>query len=122
LQGAKLGYDRRVIAVFQPHLYTRTRDFASDFGQAFLHSDALIVTEIFPSREDPIPGVTGELVARAARDYGHREVYFVPKKEEIPAKLLEIARPGDMVITFGAGDIYTVGKAFAELLKEKGIK
>lgn len=119
LQGAKLGYDRRVIAVFQPHLFTRTRDFAGEFGQAFLHSDALIVTDIFPSREEPIEGITGELVARSARDYGHREVYFVPNKEDVVAKILEIIKPGDMVITFGAGDIYTVGIALKKVLEKR---
>ncbi len=118
LQGAKLGYNRRVIAVFQPHLYSRTRDFAGDFGQAFLHSDVLIVTEIYPSREEPIPGVTAELVARAARDYGHRNVHYVPKKEDVPAKLAKLTRPGDLVITIGAGDVFKVGVEFLKLLVE----
>ena len=121
LQGAKLGFDRRVIAVFQPHLFTRTRDFADNFGQAFLHSDVLVVTGIYPSREDPIPGVTAELVARAARDYGHREVYYVPEKEDIPKQLMRIVRAGDMVITFGAGDIYKYGRKFYDLLFENGL-
>jgi len=121
LQGAKLGYDRRVIAVFQPHLFTRTRDFASDFGQAFLHSDVLVVTGIYPSREDPIPGITAELISRAAKDYGHREVYYVPEKEELPERLMKIVKPGDMVITFGAGDINKYGREFYDLLLENGL-
>lgn len=118
LQGAKLGYDRPIIAVFQPHLFTRTRDFAGDFGQAFLYSDKLIVTDIYPARENPIPGVTGELVARAARDYGHRDVHWVPDLKDVPAKLMDITHPGDMVMTFGAGDIHKAGKEFVKLLKE----
>ncbi|MCK5832554.1 UDP-N-acetylmuramate--L-alanine ligase [bacterium] len=122
IQGAKLGYDRRVIAVFQPHLFTRTRDFAGDFGQAFLHSDVLIVTGIYPSRENPIPGVTAELVYRAAKDYGHREVYYVPEKEDVPQKLFDVVKPGDIVISFGAGDIYKSINEFYELLKEKGLR
>lgn len=122
LQGAKLGYDRRVIAVFQPHLYSRTKNFAGDFGQAFLHSDVLIVTGIYSSREDPIPGVTAELVYRAAKDYGHREVYFVPDKEDIPEKLMSIAKPGDLVISFGAGDVWKSTKAFYEILCQRGLK
>jgi len=117
LQGAKLGYDRPIIAVFQPHLYTRTRDFASDFGQAFLYSDALIVTDIYPSREEPIPGITGELVARAARDYGHREVHWVPNLDDVPARLLEIAKPGSIVMTFGAGDVRKAGLDYINSLK-----
>lgn len=122
LQGAKLGYDRPIIAVFQPHLFTRTRDFAGDFGQAFLYSDKLIVTDIYPSRENPIPGVTGELIVRAARDYGHRDVHWVPNLKDVPAKLMEIARPGDMVMTFGAGDVYKAGKEYIEMLKESTAK
>jgi UDP-N-acetylmuramate--alanine ligase len=118
LQGAKLGYDRPIIAVFQPHLFTRTRDFAGDFGQAFLHSDKLIVTDIYPSRENPIPGVTGELVAKAARDYGHRDVHWIPKLDNVPARLMEIAKPGDMVITFGAGDVNRAGREFFRMLSE----
>jgi len=117
LQGAKLGYDRPIVAVFQPHLYSRTRDFAGEFGQAFLHSDVLIVTEIYPS-----PGVTGELVARAARDYGHRHVHYVSKKEDVPEKLREVVRAGDMVMTFGAGDVYEIGRDFLKLLQEKGLR
>lgn len=118
LQGAKLGYDRPIIAVFQPHLFTRTRDFAGDFGQAFLHSDKLIVTDIYPSRENPIPGVTGELVAKAARDYGHRDVHWIPKLDNVPARLMEIAKPGDIVITFGAGDVNRAGREFFRMLSE----
>ncbi len=119
LQGARLGYDRPIIAVFQPHLFTRTRNFASEFGQAFLHSDKLIVTDIYPSRESPIPGVTGELVVKAARDYGHRDAHWVPNMEDVPKRLLEMVKPGDMVITFGAGDIHKVGKEYLKLLKEE---
>jgi len=119
LQGAKLGYNRRLIAVFQPHLYSRTRDFASDFGQAFMYSDALVVTGIYGSREEPIPGVTAELIARAARDYGHREVYYIEDKQQLPQKLMDITKPGDMVISFGAGDIYRTLNKFYEQLKAK---
>jgi len=119
LQGARLGYDRPIIAVFQPHLFTRTRNFASEFGQAFLHSDKLIVTDIYPSRESAIPGVTGELVVKAARDYGHRDAHWVPNMEDVPKRLMEMAKPGDMVITFGAGDIHKVGKEYLKLLKEE---
>ncbi|MFH1943036.1 MAG: UDP-N-acetylmuramate--L-alanine ligase, partial [bacterium] len=67
LKGARDGWDCRVVAVFQPHLYSRTRDFYRDFGQSFFNADILIVTDIYPAREKPIPGVTGELVADAAR-------------------------------------------------------
>ncbi|MCF7804971.1 MAG: UDP-N-acetylmuramate--L-alanine ligase [Candidatus Marinimicrobia bacterium] len=105
LEAAKKGWQRRVVAVFQPHLYTRTRDFKDDFGKAFLHSDVLFVTDIYPSREEPIPNVTGQVVADAARGYGHKQVHYIEDKEDLPRKVGESLLPGDIVITLGAGDI-----------------
>ncbi len=64
---------KRLVALFQPHLFSRTRDFAAEFGRSLCASDVAVVTDVYPSREKPIPGVTGELIARAARDSGHRE-------------------------------------------------
>jgi len=102
---AKEGWNRRVIAVFQPHLYTRTRDFKEEFGKAFLQSDVLVVTDVYPSREKPIPGVTGKLVTDAARSFGHKQVHYIEDKEELPEKVANLLRPGDLVVTLGAGDI-----------------
>ena len=116
LQAARAGWKRRIVAVFQPHLYTRTRDFCHHFGKALSSADLLVVTEIYPAREDPIPGVSGELVARAAREYGHPAVHWVPRKEDLPSFLSKIVRQGDMVVTMGAGDIWTVGEKLLELL------
>jgi len=117
LNGARKGWDRRIVAVFQPHLYTRTRDFHREFGRALLNTDALIVADVYPAREEPIPGVTGELIAQAARDLGHREVYYLPDKRKIAGFLLDLVKPGDMVITMGAGDIWQVGEEFIQRLK-----
>jgi UDP-N-acetylmuramate--alanine ligase len=61
-----------VIGVFQPHLYSRTRDFYDDFGRAFFNADVLVVTDVYPAREEPIQGITGELIANAAKQYGHK--------------------------------------------------
>ncbi len=105
LTAAKQGWDRRVIAVFQPHLFTRTRDFKDDFGKAFLHSDVLFVTDIYPAREKPIEGVTGNLIAEAALEYGHQHVYYVENKNELPQQVAALLKPGDLVLTIGAGDI-----------------
>jgi len=105
LNAAKTGWDRRVVAVFQPHLYTRTRDFKDDFGKAFLQSDVLFVTDVYPSREEPIPGVTGELIAEAARGFGHKHVFYIRDKENLPEVVAGELRSGDLVITLGAGDI-----------------
>lgn len=110
LTAAKEGWNRRVLAVFQPHLYTRTRDFKDEFGKAFLQSDILIVTDVYPSREQPIPGVTGSLIADAARDFGHKQVHYVPDTKEIPERVAELIRSGDLVLTLGAGDITKYNK------------
>ena len=111
LQAARQGWKRRVIAVFQPHLYSRTRDFYRDFGQSFFDADLLIVTDVYPALEDPIPGVTGEWIANAARSLGHRQVVYIPDKEEVPDYLRGIVREGDLVVTMGAGDIWKAGEA-----------
>lgn len=117
LSGAKSGWRRRVVCVFQPHLYTRTRDFYEEFGKGFLLSDVLVVTDIYPAREEPIQGVTGLLIVNAAKQYGHKDVHYVPDKTSVPKYLKGIVKEGDMVITMGAGDIWKFGE---QLLKELG--
>ena len=117
LKAAREGYNRRILAVFQPHLFTRTRDFCSDFGRSFFDADILVVTDIFPAREEPIPGVTGELVAEKARALGHRQVVYIPDKENVTDYLQRIIHKGDLVITMGAGDIWKVGEALIKRLK-----
>ncbi|MFO8030375.1 MAG: UDP-N-acetylmuramate--L-alanine ligase [Cyclonatronaceae bacterium] len=118
LAAAREGWpDRRVIAVFQPHLYSRTRQQYKEFGSSFFDAEKLILTDIYPSREAPIEGVDGKLIADTARAFGHRDVTYVEAKEDLPKALLDTVRPGDMVITMGAGDIYKYGEAFAEQLK-----
>lgn len=105
LHAARQGWDRRLVCVFQPHTYTRTRDFAAEFGKAFDEADILIVTDVYPAREQPLPGVTGELVAQAARRSGHRAVYYAPTLEEAAQVVSSLLRPGDMLLTLGAGNI-----------------
>jgi UDP-N-acetylmuramate--alanine ligase len=118
LAGAKAGWRRRTVCVFQPHLYSRTRDFYDEFGRAFFNADVLIVTDVYPAREEPIQGVTGELIANAAKEFGHKQVHYVPEKKDVPDYLMTITRPGDMVITMGAGDIWKFGEQFISLRKE----
>ena len=112
LKAAKDGFSRRVVAVFQPHLYSRTRDFHTEFGGAFFQADVLVVTDVYPARESPIQGVTGELIAKAAREKGHRNVHYVADKNNIPDELEKIVKPNDIVITMGAGDINKYGEEF----------
>ncbi len=119
LSGAKAGWRRRVVCVFQPHLYSRTRDFYEEFGRSFFNADVLVVTDVYPAREEPIQGITGELIANAAKQFGHKQVHYVPDKTGIPAFLLDLVRPGDMVITVGAGDIWRFGEQFIAQLRER---
>lgn len=118
LEGIRAGWDRRLIAVFQPHLYTRTRDFYQEFGKSFLNTDVFICTDIYPAREEPIEGVTGELISNITKKFGHKNVHYIKNKNDVPKKLMEIKKDGDIIVTMGAGDIWKYGEKFVELLKE----
>ncbi len=117
LAGIRNGWDRRLIAVFQPHLYTRTRDFYQEFGRSFLNTDIFICTDVYPAREEPINGISGKLIADTAKKFGHKNVYYVEDKNDIPEKLMEIKKNNDIIITMGAGDIWKYGEKFVQLLK-----
>ena len=117
LAGAKAGWRRRVVCVFQPHLYSRTRDFYDEFGRSFFDADVLVMTDVYPAREEPIQGINGELIANAAREFGHKQVFYVPDKQNVPDFLLRIKQKGDIIITMGAGDIWKFGEAFIKKLK-----
>ena len=110
------GLPGRLIACFQPHLYSRTVDFSDEFGQVMTLADIAVINDVCGAREDPIPGVTGQLVVDAARRHGAREVVYVVDKYDLPAALNEIARPGDRIITLGCGDVTIVGPLLAPLL------
>ena len=112
LSGVKAGWRRRVVCVFQPHLYSRTRDFYDDFGRSFFNADVLVLTDVYPAREEPIQGVSGELIANAAREFGHKQVHYVPDKKNVPEFLMKMKQEGDIIITMGAGDIWRFGEQF----------
>ena len=103
---------RRLVALFQPHLYSRTRDFAGAFGRALLACDLAIVTDVYPSREKPIPGITGEVVARAARHAGHANVMYVSDRTRVAGELERVLKSGDLLLTMGAGDVVRLGEAY----------
>jgi len=106
LKAAREAFPRaRVLVVFQPHLYSRTRDLQQEFGRALLLADRVILTPIYPSREQPIEGVSSELIVQAARRSGHRHVVSVASFEAAEAQLSEWLREGDILLTLGAGDI-----------------
>jgi UDP-N-acetylmuramate--alanine ligase len=106
---------RRVVAVFQPHLYSRTAQHGAAMGQALAGADLIIVTEIYAAREQPLPGVTGRAVAEAATRAGARAV-FEPVRSEVTRRVFEAVKPGDVVITLGAGDITRVGRELVQWL------
>jgi len=113
-----IGPGGRVIAVFQPHLFSRTRIFADRFGAALGLADEVFVLDVYAAREDPEPGVTGELVARAVP--GGRAV-FLPDRGAVPEAVADIARTGDLVLTMGAGDVTALGpRIVAALLARAG--
>ncbi|HBN45887.1 MAG TPA: UDP-N-acetylmuramate--L-alanine ligase [Candidatus Marinimicrobia bacterium] len=117
LQAAREGWDRRIVSVFQPHLYTRTQVFYKEFAQAFSASDILIVTDVYPAREEPINGVSGAMVSNAARKAGLEHVHYIPNLDDIASHLDQIVQPGDMVITIGAGTIWRYCESYFEHLK-----
>ncbi len=111
----------RLVACFQPHLYSRTRDFADEFGAALCLADVVLVTDIYAAREDPLPGVTGALVADAAHRHAGpgTSVEYVPDKGSLAAHLAGLVQPGDLVMTLGAGDVTLVGPMLAGLLAQR---
>lgn len=104
--------DRRIVALFQPHLFSRTRDFTREFGAALAAADMNIVMDVYPSREAPIPGVTGALVAEAARRAGQGRVVYSPEKKEVVDTLERTLAPGDLLLTLGAGDVVKFGEEY----------
>jgi UDP-N-acetylmuramate--alanine ligase len=121
LRGAYPG--RRLVAAFQPHLYSRTRDFLPEFAEALAQADVVFVTDTYAAREAPIPDVDAEeIVVRIHKREPNRLAWFLPYQREIPAWLRRIVQSGDVVVFLGAGDIRDQGEAFARLLtrsKEK---
>ncbi len=116
LKGIRSSWNRRLVAVFQPHLYSRTRDFYNDFGKSFLNSDVFICTDVYPAREIPIKGISGKLIADSAIEYGHKDVHYVADKKDIPEVLFSKKQDGDIIITMGAGDINKYCEKFVSML------
>jgi UDP-N-acetylmuramate--alanine ligase len=100
----------RIVVVFQPHRYTRTKALMHEFVTSFNEADVLIVTEIYPASEEKIEGVTGKVLSEKIRASGHKNVMFALTKEDAADKVLKLAKSGDVVITLGAGDIYKIGE------------
>jgi UDP-N-acetylmuramate--alanine ligase len=116
LSAARQVWNRRLIVVFQPHRYTRTQYLFKEFLTAFYQADILILTEIYPAGEDPIAGISAKKLYKGIKEHGHKQVLFVPDREEILGHLHSLLKPGDVVLIMGAGDIWQVGE---ELLKRE---
>jgi UDP-N-acetylmuramate--alanine ligase len=118
LAAAKAGFDARVITVFQPHRFTRTKHLRGEFLTAFNEADAVVVMDIYPAGEAPIPGVTAKDLAEGIRAHGHRHVaYFGGDRARVIDHLREIVRPGDIVLTQGAGDVSQLGPEILKALE-----
>ncbi|WP_405590582.1 UDP-N-acetylmuramate--L-alanine ligase [Streptomyces sp. NBC_01092] len=107
--------DARILVVYQPHLFSRTQELGKEMGEALALADASLVLDIYPAREDPIPGITSERVIEAARAAG-AEVTAVHDKSEVPSLVAGMARPGDLVLTMGAGDVTDLGPLILDRL------
>jgi UDP-N-acetylmuramate--alanine ligase len=116
LRAVSEGWKRPVTVIFQPHRYTRTRDLFDEFLTAFEGADRLVLTEIYPAGEEPLPGIDGEALYQAVKRKGHLDVEFIRDKEEIVERLAPRLEPGDVVLTLGAGDVYKVGEKLVEAL------
>jgi len=120
LQAARASYPgRRVVAAFQPHLFSRTRDFADAFGEALCGGDSVFLVEIYPAREQPIPGITSDLVASAMKREGSPAVWQ-GARADLAEALAQFVRDGDVVITMGAGDITRTGPELKTRLESRG--
>jgi len=110
--------ERRLVVLFQPHRYTRTRALAEEFHTAFHEADFLLLTEIYSASEAPIPGVTAEVLLNGIKQHGHRHAYFEPNFERLLDKTMDIIAPGDVIVTLGAGNIWQVGEKLLEMLRD----
>src|SRR5512145_1703919 len=116
LLGAREAFGRRVVCLFQPHRYTRTRDLFQEFATAFNDADVLLLTDVYAAGEEPIPGATAAHLAEAIRACGHRDASYVPRGE-LAARARALVKPGDIVLTLGAGDVTNVGPELLALLE-----
>ena len=120
LAAARDGWDRRVVAVFQPHRYSRTQALYDDFVTAFYQADHVAIMDIYAASEEPIPGVDAKSLADGIAGHGHKSCFYTGSSSATVEHLLEIVTPGDMVITLGAGSIWQTGEEFLKRLKEQG--
>ncbi|MFC2156414.1 UDP-N-acetylmuramate--L-alanine ligase [Acidobacteriota bacterium] len=119
LDAAKKGWPNRTVAVFQPHRYTRLSFLMKEFGTAFNQADKVIITEIYPAGEKPIPGVDGKALYQEILQFGHKGVLYEADMKKIPQRIAELVEPGDMIFVLGAGNISQIIPEIASRLKNR---
>ena len=120
IQAAKIGWDRRLIAIFQPHLFSRTRDFYKEFAFALQLADYIILTDIYPAREKPIPNISSKMIYDEIKKIKKGHCVLVADLDDLSEEILKIVKPGDMILTMGAGSIWRYCESFYnDLLQQK---
>ncbi|MFH1689302.1 MAG: UDP-N-acetylmuramate--L-alanine ligase [Candidatus Eisenbacteria bacterium] len=119
LSAAAARWNRRLVVLFQPHRYTRTQKLLEEFGRSFYDATVLFVAGIYAASEEPIPGVSGANIVEVARRHGHRDADYVEDLGALYERAMTVIRPGDVVVTLGAGDIYKVGERILASLRKR---
>ena len=119
LNAARRAYEGRILVAFQPHRYTRTENLFDEFTRAFNNADQLFLTDIYAAGEKPIPGITSQTLADAIAQHGHHSVKYAPDRAAMSAELAKVARPGDVVIALGAGDINKILSVVGSALRAR---
>jgi UDP-N-acetylmuramate--alanine ligase len=117
LEAARLWGAKRVIAIFQPHRYTRTLFLLDDFAHCFQATDRVYVLDIYPASEKPIPGVTSQRLVERMAELGFLRARYAPSEQAVIQGVLEDLRPGDLILTMGAGSVGRIGDALAEAIR-----
>ena len=118
IEAAKKGWNKKLIVVFQPHLFSRTKEFHKEFARSLEKADFIILTSIYPAREKPIPGVTSKLISDNIAKSKKETLFNVDKVDESITILNEIAKPGSMILTLGAGDIWRFSDKYLSIMKK----
>ena len=119
IAAARAGVDRRVVLVFQPHRYTRTRDLMGEFGRALAAADEVVLTDIYSAGEQPIAGITVDVLAQAVRRTAKCPVHVVRALDDVPAAVAALAKKGDLIITLGAGSIGGVADRILDAIRRR---
>jgi UDP-N-acetylmuramate--alanine ligase len=119
LEAARLWGAKRVIAFFQPHRYTRTQFLMDDFAQCFQAADHVYVLDIYPANEKPIQGVTAQRLVERMAELGYHHAEYAPSEQNVIKGILDDLRPGDLILTVGAGSVWKIGEALAVEIRNR---